>query len=91
MHIRPYTNADLAAVAQLFTDAVHGLDHGKAPELRTAQFDVLLFSHRKALAREKRPAQQAGLGVKLGHTEFAQRGLGTAEQLRSHASACRQG
>ena len=25
MHIRPYTNADLAAVAQLYTDAVHGL------------------------------------------------------------------
>lgn len=25
MRIRPYTNADLAAVAQLFTDAVHGL------------------------------------------------------------------
>lgn len=25
MHIRPYTNADLAGVAQLYTDAVHGL------------------------------------------------------------------
>jgi putative acetyltransferase len=25
MRIRPYTNADLAAVAQLFTDAIHGL------------------------------------------------------------------
>lgn len=25
MHIRPYKNSDLAGVAQLFTDAVHGL------------------------------------------------------------------
>jgi putative acetyltransferase len=25
MHVRPYTEADLSAVAQLFTDAVHGL------------------------------------------------------------------
>ena len=25
MHIRPYTDSDLGAVAQLFTDAVHGL------------------------------------------------------------------
>src|SRR6187551_2665898 len=25
MHVRPYTDADLAAVAQLFTDAIHGL------------------------------------------------------------------
>lgn len=25
MHIRPYTDADLPAVAQLFTDAIHGL------------------------------------------------------------------
>lgn len=36
MHVRPYTDADLAAVAQLFTDAIHGLavSHYDAAQLK---------------------------------------------------------
>ncbi|SFU94878.1 putative acetyltransferase [Polaromonas sp. YR568] len=82
MHIRPYTEADLSAVAQLFTDAIHGLAVSHYDEVQRAAWaprppDLSLWENRlkpiKVLVAQEE-TQEENRGALLGFIGYENNG-----------------